>query len=101
VPFFRTTFQVKVPLPPVEVFLSTPGPLRWKLWSDAVSLTTIVYVPAFSFVTFFPPCVSEILNGSESDPMSLGVAADAAAAIPQGGSHSCREHTNAVHAHPL
>src|SRR6476646_4085939 len=45
VPFFRVTFHVYVLTAETLVFLSTPGPVRWKLWMLDLSLTVIVYVP--------------------------------------------------------
>src|SRR3954463_857529 len=63
-PFFSVTFQVEVPVPPTDVVLLTPGPLRRKLWIldlyettslacmiDACRSHTTVYLPFFS-VTF-------------------------------------------------
>src|SRR6266550_1472557 len=75
VPFRSVTFQLQVPIPPVVVDRSTPGPLRWKSWSPALSFTTIVYLPAFRLETFFPWNVSEMFTGSETEPWSFGAAA--------------------------
>src|SRR5919108_3765805 len=61
-PFLSVTCHVHVPLPFTGVVLFTPGPERWKLCVFAVSLTTIVYLPGFSVVTFFVPCLSVILK---------------------------------------
>ena len=42
VPFFSFTFHVVVALAAHRRDLFTPGPFRWKLWSAALSCTTIV-----------------------------------------------------------
>src|SRR3954452_24787272 len=42
VPFASVTFHVVTPVPETLVVLSTPGPVRWKLWMLDRSLTLIV-----------------------------------------------------------
>jgi hypothetical protein len=55
VPATSVTFHVAVPTnETVVVWLTPPGPLRWKLWLDDWSLTMIVYDPAGSDVTAAP-----------------------------------------------
>ena len=46
-PFFKVRVNVFVPVPPTDVFTSTPGPVRWKSWLDDLSATTIFALPAF------------------------------------------------------
>src|SRR3954471_11797810 len=52
VPFFNFTVHFVVPVPLTLVFLSTPGPVRWKSWIDARSWIVIAYVPAFTAFLF-------------------------------------------------
>src|SRR5204863_5821656 len=59
-PFLSLTVQVFVPTAPTLVFLFTPGPKRWKLWALDLSLTTILYVPCFSFFTSFLALVTSM-----------------------------------------
>ena len=80
-PFAKVTCQVNVPLPLTGVFLLTPGPVRWKSWVFAMSLTTIVYLPAFSFVTFFPPFVSVMWNAPSGPVEPTRRGADMAEAL--------------------
>ena len=47
-----------MPLKSISVFLSTPGPVRWKLWNVELSRTWITYVPAVRCVTAAPFIVS-------------------------------------------
>src|SRR5436309_7015610 len=44
-PGWKVTVQVGVPVPPIVVETSTPGPPRWKLCVKASSTAWIVYVP--------------------------------------------------------
>src|SRR3954452_4479063 len=52
VPFFNLSVHFVVPVPLTLVFLSTPGPVRWKSWIDARSWMVIAYVPAFTLFLF-------------------------------------------------
>src|SRR5919201_4153054 len=38
-----------------------------------LSVTTILYLPAFRVLTFFPPFVSEIVKPGPTTPLSVGV----------------------------
>src|SRR5215211_2674790 len=80
VPFFNVTVQVFVPLNVTLVSLLTPGPVRWKLWLVALSLTVMAYLPGLSVLTFLPPLVSVIVVPGPTDATSLVVAAPVGAA---------------------
>jgi hypothetical protein len=70
------TIQSIVVVPPTLVAWSTPGPVRWKLWSGALSLTVIVYVPGAMFVTGEPsPCLSSMLALASTVANSVPLAA--------------------------
>src|SRR5262245_34406336 len=79
VPFLSVTVHVNVPCEPTPVFLFTPGPLRWKLWMFERSLTTILYLPAFRLVTFWPLFFSVIVKPGPSTAFSVRGAAEAEA----------------------
>src|SRR5689334_734206 len=76
-PFFSFSFHVTLVVAPTDVFLSMPGPFRWKLWIDDLSEILKMYVPAFSFETFLPPFVRVIVNPGPSVPTSVGGPASA------------------------
>jgi hypothetical protein len=52
------------PVPVTLVATLTPGPLRWKLWFEALSLTVSVCAPAGSV-----PLGPEIVNPGPTDPL--------------------------------
>jgi uncharacterized protein YqfA (UPF0365 family) len=64
VPFFSVTVKVFVPVPDTLVFTFTPGPVRWKLWIEALSATTSLILPAL--VGFF---VSLIVKPGPTVPL--------------------------------
>src|SRR3954452_24712144 len=66
VPFFNFTVHFVVPVPATLVFLSTPGPVRWKSWIDARSRMVITYVPAFTVFLFI-----EIVKPGPTLPVSV------------------------------
>src|SRR3954451_4577696 len=74
VPFFNLTIHFVVPLPLTLVFLSTPGPVRWKSWIDARSWMVIAYVPAFTDFLLI-----EIVKPGPTVPVSVLVVAAAVA----------------------
>ena len=41
-PSVRVTSHISLPVPEMLVASSTPGPWRWKLWIDAMSVTSMV-----------------------------------------------------------
>ncbi len=77
-PFFSVSVHVVEPLNVTDVFLFTPGPVRWKLWIFDLSAILKTYFPALSLLTFLPPWVSEIVNPGPTVPVSVGVLASAA-----------------------
>src|SRR5262245_33468151 len=52
--------------------MSTPGPVRWKLWMLALSWTSTSYVPGARFVTVLPFCWRVIVKPGPTVPTSIG-----------------------------
>ena len=59
-------------MPVTLVFLFTPGPVRWKLWTFDKSLTVIEYFPDLIFVTFVPLFLSVIVKPGTDGADELG-----------------------------
>src|SRR4051794_6513342 len=95
-PFLSVTVHVGELLPDTLVFLSTPDPLRWKLWIVAGSLTLTVHVPCGSDVTFFPPLVSEILNELSPPTEAFRVPIDLSCEWPNAGAPNTRPATTPI-----
>ena len=94
-PFFSVTVTVFVPLNGVVViFLFTPGPFRWKLWMFDLSLTVILYLPAFSVFTLAVPFLRVIVKPGPTVPVNfvtllvapIGAASASAATRPAASS---------------
>src|SRR4051812_8484009 len=58
--------------PGVVTALSRPLPSIWKLWIEALSMTTSVYMPALSVLTTLPFCFSEMVKPGPTVPISFG-----------------------------
>src|SRR5207237_9671320 len=76
-PFFSATVTVFLPWNEVAVSVFSNLPpvsrSRVKLWIGDLSVTTKVYFPALSVVTFFVPFFSVIVKPGPTVPMSFGV----------------------------
>src|SRR5918911_3548954 len=79
-PFLSLSVTVFVPLAATVVITLLTGPLRWKLWMFDLSVTTNLYVPALSVVTFAPPFFNVIVKPGPTVPVSV-VAVGAATAV--------------------
>src|SRR5918994_6327405 len=76
-------FQVVLPVRATDVALFTPGPVRWKLWALDLSLIANEYAPGLSEVTFFVPCLSEIVKPGPTVPATFGFVAASALATSE------------------
>src|SRR6266545_6876720 len=80
---FTTTVFLPWKSRPVMI-LFRPGPIRWNMWADDLSVTVIAYVPALIFFTGLPVTVfSEMTKSGPTEPLSgigFGAATDEAAA---------------------
>src|SRR5437588_7841156 len=73
----------------MPVLESTPGPLRWKLWTFEWSRTKIVYVPGSRVPADEPPSVSEIEKPSWAPTSATSVRSPAGARFTSKVAFTC------------
>ena len=84
-PTCSVTFQVRLPMKSIPVFLLTPGPNRWKLWNELWSEMAKRRSPGLACLTVVPSArLSEIVAPGPTVPWK-----GRAAATGGNGERSC------------